>query len=210
MPGIWSKKLPVIAVLAAMPFPALAHHAMGGETPTTAVHGLLSGLAHPVIGLDHLALVIAAGCLAAAHRNAVGLIGGFVAAMMIGAAAHVRGVGVPGSELVLAVCVIALGVAIQFRDVLGARIVAALFAAAGLISGYALGESIVGAETTPLTAYFIGLAGVQFAIALGAMWLARRFAMRPYAGVAMNVRLTGAAVTGIGLSAFITQTVMGS
>ena len=29
------------------------------------VEGLLSGLGHPVIGLDHLAAVIAVGCLAA-------------------------------------------------------------------------------------------------------------------------------------------------
>ncbi|PKO63289.1 MAG: urease accessory protein UreJ, partial [Betaproteobacteria bacterium HGW-Betaproteobacteria-17] len=34
---------------------ALAHHPMGGMTPQTLSQGLLSGLGHPVIGLDHLA-----------------------------------------------------------------------------------------------------------------------------------------------------------
>lgn len=34
--------------------PALAHHAMGNTTPNTFAEGLVSGLAHPIIGLDHL------------------------------------------------------------------------------------------------------------------------------------------------------------
>ena len=38
---------------------------MDGETPTTLYEGLVSGLAHPVIGLDHLAFIVAAGLIAA-------------------------------------------------------------------------------------------------------------------------------------------------
>jgi urease accessory protein len=34
---------------------AFAHHVMGGETPSTFVDGLLSGIGHPIIGADHLA-----------------------------------------------------------------------------------------------------------------------------------------------------------
>jgi hypothetical protein len=45
--------------------PALAHHPFGGSTPTTAIAAFLSGLGHPVIGLDHLAFVIIVGLLAA-------------------------------------------------------------------------------------------------------------------------------------------------
>jgi hypothetical protein len=41
--------------------PAAAHHAMGGRTPSTFMEGFLSGLAHPVIGLDHLAFLVAIG-----------------------------------------------------------------------------------------------------------------------------------------------------
>jgi hypothetical protein len=43
---------------------ASAHHPMGGTTPQTLWHGLLSGFGHPVIGLDHLAFVVAMGLLA--------------------------------------------------------------------------------------------------------------------------------------------------
>ena len=44
--------------------PALAHHPMGGEVPQTFWHGLLSGFGHPVIGIDHLAFVVAIGLAA--------------------------------------------------------------------------------------------------------------------------------------------------
>jgi urease accessory protein len=54
-----------LLILAATGGGAEAHHAMGGTTPQTLAQGLLSGLAHPVIGLDHLAFTLAAGLLAA-------------------------------------------------------------------------------------------------------------------------------------------------
>ena len=66
--------------------PAMAHHLMGGRMPSSFGEGLLSGLGHPVIGLDHLAAVVAIGCLAAAHRAGAALAIGFVAAMMAGVA----------------------------------------------------------------------------------------------------------------------------
>ena len=34
---------------------AFAHHVMGGRMPATFTEGILSGLGHPIIGLDHLA-----------------------------------------------------------------------------------------------------------------------------------------------------------
>src|SRR5262249_57584778 len=54
------------AAILSIPFslatvPAFAHHMMGGRTPSTFMEGLLSGLGHPVIGLDHLAFLLAVG-----------------------------------------------------------------------------------------------------------------------------------------------------
>ena len=54
-----------------------------------------------------------------------------------------------------------------------------LFAVVGLIHGYALGESIYGAEPTPLYAYLLGLAVIQSAIALAAVQITRAVARRP-------------------------------
>ena len=84
--------------------PAFAHHVMGGRMPASFSDGLLSGLGHPIIGLDHFAAVVAVGCLAAAHRAAPApaLAIGFVLSMMAGVAVHVQGVSVPAAEIMVA------------------------------------------------------------------------------------------------------------
>ena len=188
--------------------PAFAHHLMGGRTPATFTEGLLSGLGHPVIGLDHLAAVVAVGCLAAAHRVAPALAIGFVVAMMAGVALHLHGTTVPGAEILVALSVIFLGVfMLRNRDV---RAVTAfvLFAVVGLIHGYALGESIYGAEPTPLYAYLLGLAVIQGATALAAVQITRAVVRRP---AAMSpLRLVGAGIAGIGLAVLMQQLIPGA
>ncbi|MGZ8211581.1 MAG: HupE/UreJ family protein [Burkholderiales bacterium] len=49
------------ALVSLMPLAAYAHHAMDYEAPTNLFEGFVSGLAHPVIGLDHFLFVIAIG-----------------------------------------------------------------------------------------------------------------------------------------------------
>ncbi len=193
-----------LAVLAATA-PAYAHHVMGGRMPATFTDGLLSGLGHPVIGLDHFAAVVAVGCLAAAHRRGPALAVGFVLAMMAGVAVHLRGATVPGADLLVALSVIGLGVVMVRRYRLAAGPALAVFAAVGLLHGYALGESIYGAEPTPLYAYLVGLAVIQGAIALAAM-LATRLAVQRHADLSA-LRLIGAGIAGIGLAVFVQQVI---
>jgi urease accessory protein len=187
--------------------PAFAHHLMGGRTPASFTEGLLSGLGHPVIGLDHFAAVVAVGCLAAAHRVAPALAIGFVMAMMAGVALHLHGATVPGAEILVALSVIFLGVFMLRGRNIAASVAFVLFAVVGLIHGYALGESIYGAEPTPLYAYLLGLAVIQSAIALAAMQIARTIARRP--AVMSPLRLVGAGITGIGLAVLMQQIVPG-
>ena len=200
----------VTAALAlAMAEPAAAHHMMGGAMPTTAMQGLISGLGHPVIGLDHFAAVVAVGCLAAAHRPAALLVISYVLAMSVGAALHVQGVTVPAAELLVALSVLTLGVVtVQWLDALGPSAALVLFGVAGAVNGYALGESIAGAEPSPLYAYFIGLAVIQIAVGLGAMALARLLASQE--PTAVRVRLIGAGVIGIGLAMLAKDLVPGA
>jgi urease accessory protein len=195
----------VFAATALLAEPALAHHVMDGSMPATFTDGLLSGLGHPVIGLDHFAAVVAVGCLAAAHRAGVGLAIGFVVAMMAGVAVHLGGASVPGAEIWVALSVVALGAIMAMRRDLSATAALALFAVVGLTHGYVLGESIYGAEQTPLAAYLIGLAVIQSAIALIAMRVAR-MTFQPSAGVPMS-RLVGAGIAGIGLTLLMQQIV---
>jgi urease accessory protein len=188
--------------------PAFAHHLMGGRTPATFTEGLLSGLGHPVIGMDHFAAVVAVGCLAAMHRVASALAVGFVLAMMAGVALHLHGTTVPGAEILVALSVIFLGgFMLRGRDVT-TGVAFAIFAIVGLIHGYALGESIYGAEQTPLYAYLLGLAIIQSAIALAAVQITRVVGRRQ---AAMSpLRLVGAGIAGIGLAVLMQQIIPGA
>ncbi len=188
--------------------PAMAHHVMGGRMPASFSDGLLSGLGHPIIGLDHFAAVVAVGCLAAAHRAAAALVIGFVLAMMAGVAVHVQGAAVPAAEILVALSVIFLGTMLLRRRQMSAGAALTLFAFVGLVHGYALGESIYGAEPTPLYAYLAGLAVIQSAVALAAMSIAQVIAKKPTD--LSPLRLVGAGIAGIGLALLMQQVIPGA
>ncbi|TCT01577.1 HupE/UreJ family protein [Aquabacter spiritensis] len=190
--------------LAALAAPAHAHHMMDGELPGTFSQGLLSGLGHPVIGLDHLAFIVAAGLVAGAYGLSLALPVAFVGASMVGVLAHVAGVSLPGAELLVAASVLLIGVLLARGAALGTPVWAGLFAVAGLFHGYAYGESIFGAEATPLVAYLAGLFVIQSAIAVGVALAARGLAIAP-----LNARLAGAAVAGIGIAVLAGQILPG-
>ena len=44
----------LLAAILLLTNPALAHHVMGGRMPVTFTDGLLSGLGHPVIGIERV------------------------------------------------------------------------------------------------------------------------------------------------------------
>jgi urease accessory protein len=201
-------RLLIAIAIAAFAFvePAFAHHLMGGQIPATFTQGLLSGLGHPVIGLDHLATVAAVGCLAAWHRNGAALVIGFVVAMVLGVAAHINGMTVPGIEIMVSLCVVALGIVLVRREIPTFAYEVVLFAFAGFINGYAMGESIFGAERTPLYAYLVGLSIIQCVIGLAAMALAQRV-LRADSLNPSPLRLVGAGIAGIGIALVTAQIV---
>src|SRR5262245_24940958 len=184
---------------------ASAHHVMGGRMPATFINGLLSGLGHPTIGIDHFAAIVAVGCLAATHKAAPTLVIGFIAAVMAGVALHLHGAILPAAELLVAITVIALGAVLVGNRQMPTAPVLTLFALVGLVHGYALGESIYGAEPTPIYAYLIGTAVVQGGIALMAMKIASGFADGP--ATLSPLRLVGAGIAGVGLAVLVQHVV---
>ena len=179
---------------------ALAHHPMGGALPETFWHGLLSGIGHPVIGIDHLAFIIAAGVAAALAGPRVLLAAVYIAATIAGCLVTAAGgVTLPMMEVAIAASVLLVGGLLMAGTTVPASVFAVLFAIAGLYHGSAYAGAIVGAETTPLAAYLIGFGLVQFAIMVAAGWAAGR--ARAHAGrAALEPRLAGAVVAGVGLT----------
>jgi urease accessory protein len=153
---------------------AWAHHFMGNELPRTFMEGFLSGLGHPVIGLDHAAFIVAAGfLLALVPRGVLGIVA-LVAGSLLGAALHLSGLSVPGAQIGIAASVILVGAMVMVQRPIPLGWLAGGLALAGVLHGYAYAESIFGAEPTPLAAYLAGFSLIQLGLA-GAAFLLHRY-----------------------------------
>jgi len=191
------------AAIAALPLsliaaPASAHHLMGGKIPSTFGEGLLSGLGHPVIGADHLAFLVAVGVIVGVSRLSLTLPILFVATMAVGVFAHVSAVSIPAPEFLVALSVLAVGLLMARGQAYSALVWSGLFAVAGFFHGYAFGESIYGAERSPLGAYLLGLVLVQSALTFGIALATRRVQTS-----SLLPRLIGAGIGGVGIAALI-------
>ncbi|MEZ5817501.1 MAG: HupE/UreJ family protein [Hyphomicrobiaceae bacterium] len=178
--------------------PALAHHMMGGKLPASFGEGLLSGLAHPVIGPDHLAFVVAIGIAAAVVPAGISLIGAFLAASATGILAHFGALALPMSDTLAAATVIAAGVLVALGRRAGGRAWLTLAAVAGLVHGYALAESIVGADRGVLGAYLLGLAVTATCVAILVMAATRAW-IAASATAETRLQAAGALVGCVGL-----------
>lgn len=191
------------AAIVLVPSVALAHHPLGGATPATMWHGFLSGVGHPMIGLDHFAFVVAAGIASALAGARLVLPAAFIAATIVGCLlAATGGIALPLGEYVIAASVIAVGAMVMSGRAFSAKTYATFFAIAGLFHGAAYAGAIVGAEATPLVAYLAGFALVQFLIMAAAAWATQR-AEAGVTQLASSPRLAGAMVAGVGLTFFI-------
>lgn len=211
--SVFKLKLRYIAAIAAIVWmgffsfqePALAHHATGGKIPSNFFEGFLAGLAHPLIGLDHFAFVVAVGLLAAGQVRGALLPAGFVIAAMAGTGIHLLRVDLPAAEVAIALWVIVFGAMLIWQRpnwyVLGC-----LAAIAGLFHGYAYGEAIVGAQMTPLVAYLLGFTVIQYGVALVAFVVGN--ALLKSNNQIPLLRLAGLAICSIGV-VFLTSSMLG-
>ena len=157
----------LVALLALAAAPAHAHHVMDGQLPETSMQGLLSGLAHPLLEWDHLLFLLGAAALVAAVHVPVGrgvqLLGAFAVAASLGTAAHASGMNLPGAEagVALSLLAVAAGLLWSTPGAVPLLPLLALAVGGGLMHGYAYGESIAGASSSPTLAYAAGLLVVQ-------------------------------------------------
>ena len=194
------KKLSLAAAFALLSTSAFAHHPMGGKTPSTMIEGLLSGIGHPVLGLDHLAFVVAVGIAAVALGSRFVLPLFFIAATLAGTGLHLMAFDLPLVEFVIAASVAAAGLLIASGKKLPLAVFAALFAVAGLFHGHAYGEAIFGAETTPVVAYLAGFGVTQYAISVVAGTVVYDLIGKAQSFVSnVPARVAGGMVAGAGL-----------
>lgn len=204
----------VFSVLLAINFftntsPALAHHPMGGKLPSNFIEGLLSGLGHPVIGVDHLAFVIAIGLLAALS-NRLGMVIplAFMLTTAVGTLIHLQSIDLPVVELVVSTSVLIVGILLAQTNQTNLILLTVISAIAGIFHGYAYGESIVGAETTAIGAYLLGFCLIQLVISAIAFYLGKTILKKSAQTSHLTLRFAGFTITAIGF-AFLSSTILG-
>lgn len=194
------KPFAVSSALLVAATPAFAHHPMGGMAPETFGQGLLSGLGHPIIGLDHFAFLVIAALLTfslkGGARFSVPL--AFIAATIGGTLLHLGAATIPLAEALVALSVVVGAVLVLSRHSLHALGLAALFAVSGVLHGYAYGEAVVGAEATPIMAYLLGFAAIQYGLIVGGALALDKLAARSETarGIAQRAAGFGALLIG--------------
>jgi urease accessory protein len=158
-----------------------------------AVVGFVSGLTHPLLGLDHLLAMFAVGLWAAQQggRALWAVPAAFVAAMAGGGALTALGVGLPHVETAISVSVLVLGLLVATRQQWAAPAGMALAAGFALFHGYAHGTEMPLAASPLLYAlgFVLATAGLH-AAGIAASLLGHR---------AMRVAGFGIAATGAAL-----------
>ena len=146
--------LGLLASLVLIPFcspaPALAHHVadLSAMQPTV-LNGILSGLAHPVLGPDHLLFLLALSLVGLQRRLRWAL--GLLVVGLLGSASGLLWPGLPGAEILVAITLVVEAL------VLLRRLPALTLLPAMALHGYVLSGPVFGWSTMPITAYGLGL-----------------------------------------------------
>jgi urease accessory protein len=163
--------------------PALAHT---GDV----IGGFAGGLAHPVLGPDHVAAMVAVGLWGTFLRNpAIYLLPVvFPMVMALGGVLGILGVPLPGTEIGIAVSAVLLGVAVVVAARPPIWIAAVLVGVFAVFHGHAHGAELpAGADALAYSVGFVVATGLLHlaGIALGllARWPAGRIAVRTAGGL---------------------------
>ena len=184
--------LPLGAVALVLLFaaPASAHHLMElfRLTPSP-LSGLVSGLAHPLFGPDHLLFLLALGLVGLQKRLSWVL--GLLATGLAGSCLGLALPGIPMAEPLVALSLVVVGL------VLLDRLPALLLVPAFALHGYVLSAAVIGWEQSPIAFYLVGLLVSQGLLLTTSLTLVRRWGTGLRAS---QLRLTAGILIGVGSS----------
>lgn len=156
--------------------------------------GFMSGLTHPIFGLDHLLAMLAVGIVSVqlGEKYVVTVPAVFVVLMIIGAGSGLAGYSVPYVEVGISLSVLLLGAAIAIvKSSKYSIVVMAFVAYFGFIHGYAHGAEMP-AAIDPIF-YFGGFATSTAVIHLLGVGIAHLFKIKE--SIYSMLRLVGVALT---------------
>jgi urease accessory protein len=154
------------------------------------VGGFVGGMAHPVLGPDHVAAMVAVGLWGAfLGQPAVVLLPVvFPLVMAAGGALGILGVPLPGTEIGIAISAVLLGLAVVFAVRPPLWLAAVLVGVFAIFHGHAHGAELpAGADALAYSLGFVVATGLLHLVGIGlallTQWPAGRIAVRGAGGV---------------------------
>lgn len=182
--------------------PSFAHHPLNGQSMETFMHGMLSGVGHPILGFDHLFFISLIGIAVLYSKRRFSISFVYITTMVLGVLAMYFGFVMPYAEFGIVLSLIILGALVFSAHKVSTNVLVTLLAFFGFFHGSAFGQSIAGVEAgggvSVLAGYLIGLVGVQYLI----IFCAGQFLQYMDKYVLdrnLPARLSGAAVAGVGM-----------
>jgi len=189
-------RLITFVVLASLSATAFGHP---GHSHEVAVGGgLLAGLLHPLLGLDHLLAMVTVGLLSAqlGGRARYAIPGAFLACMLLGGFLGMQGFAFAGIEYGIAASLVVLGLAVTFRKSTHLAIPMAMAGIFGAFHGHAHGTEMPHIASPALYAagFVVATLGLHLCgLGLGSLGEANKQG-------SLALRLAGAAVAIAGLA----------
>ncbi len=133
-----------LAVLLIAPAVANAHLVGGSGSGSGSGIGIGSGIAHPLLGLDHLLAMVAVGVVSVIRggRALWQVPAAFVGSMVLGGMLAILGVRLPAVETFIAVSVLVLGVAIALSKKMQKQWAMLCIGVFAIFHGHAHGEEL--------------------------------------------------------------------
>jgi urease accessory protein len=169
--------------------PAWAHGGSGTD-------GLVAGLQHPVLGIDHLLAMVVVGVLGSVLARPLAAPVAFVLAMAAGGSLGIATGASAVTEIAIALSVLALGGAVVAGRALRSGPALGLVALAGVVHGHAHGAELPAGASA--TSYAVGFLVVTAGLHAGGVLGGRAVRHRVRARAALGAAVAGA---GVGLLA---------
>ena len=125
-----------------------------------------------------------------------------MSASLAGCALRLTSVSIAGGEVLVAASVVAAGVLLAVDRKVRHSLLVVSLALAGVFHGFVYGESIAGTEPTSIVGYLLGLGVIQYALAMAAFVVTKRFSDRALPQRNVLMRTAGIAVGLVGMVSF--------
>ncbi len=152
-------------VVVILPKNVFAHHPLNGGVMENFNDGFLSGIGHPILGLDHLLFIIGIGLISFLSKRFLNFSFTFISGTILGLVSMIYGLYLPFYEIIISFTLLLLGYLILARRQIGYN--GLLFTLFGVFHGWAYGaifSNDVKLNIDVLFGYSLGLLFTQLTI----------------------------------------------